>query len=174
MRIIAGLFKGRTLISPKSAARPSSELLRGALFNIIQEIEGLTLLDLFAGSGAIGFEALSRGAAQVTFVDNDPLSLKTLRQNAALLGVESKIAIIKGEAAKVLPRLPSFDLIFLDPPYALDTKEFIEASIPHIKPGGALFVENAFRVPLKENSLLLVSTRRFGDSRLSHYTLHEG
>lgn len=169
MRIIAGLFKGRTLYGPKSEARPSSEILRGAIFNICQNIEGLSLLDAFAGSGAVGFEALSRGASHVTFIDKDRQSLNAIHKNAAYLNVEDKVTILSGDTTKVLPRLGLFDIIFLDPPYALPVHPFIALAKEHLVPGGALFVEDRQGSQTEEEPLILLSTRRFGDSRLRHY-----
>lgn len=169
MRIIAGLFKGRILAGPKSEARPSSEMLRGALFNICQDVKGQSFLDLFAGSGAIGFEALSRGASHVTFVDKDKNSLAAIRKNGALLNVQDKITIISLEADKALKTLGLFDIIFLDPPYNLPVHPYIVKVESHLKTNGHLFVEDRHGSPTEETPLTLQSTRRFGDSRLRHY-----
>lgn len=169
MRIIAGRFKGRTLLGPKSDARPSSERLRGALFNICQDVEGLSFLDLFAGSGAMGFEALSRGARHVTFVDNHKESLAAIRKNCTALGVEKEVTIVPLAAERALKSLGSFDLIFVDPPYAVCADNYIPACIPLLNPGGSLFVEDRSSSLTPVHPLVLESCRRFGDSRLRHY-----
>lgn len=172
MRIIAGIFKGRPLCGPKSAARPSSERLRGALFNICQDVTGLTLLDLFAGSGAVGFEALSRGARHVTFVDNDKDSLAAIRKNAATLHLEDQITILPYSAERALKRGGQFDLIFIDPPYDLPADPYITAAIPLLNAGGSLFVEDRKGSSTNAYPLPLQSSRLLGDSRLRHYTHH--
>lgn len=122
MRIIAGTHKNRLLVSPKgSQTRPTASRLRETLFNICQSyIEGCHFLDLFAGSGAIGFEALSRGAASCSFVDNDKESFKCLQANASLFE-GSKIALFCNDAFVALKKIVSlkkrFDIIYADPPY---------------------------------------------------------
>ncbi len=171
MRIIAGTLKGRLLKGPKSEARPSSEMLRGALFNICQDIEGLTFLDLFAGSGAVGFEALSRGASHVTFVDNDKGSLAAIRANNTALAMTGQVTILPYDAERALKTVGLFDIIFLDPPYALPAHNFIARCATHLKPGGSLFVEDRHGSPTLEEPLTLITTRRFGDSRLRHFRI---
>jgi 16S rRNA (guanine966-N2)-methyltransferase len=121
MRIIAGKYKHRNLAAPKNESRPTLTRGRETLFNIIQfDIAGRDVLDLFAGSGSLGLEACSRGAASVTFIDSDPLSIEAIRQNCALVGQEAKI--IKGDYALSLARLKGqkFSLVFIDPPYNMD------------------------------------------------------
>ena len=125
VRIIGGRFRGRRLRFPGVAGlRPTTDRLRETLFNWLQfEIEGARCLDLFAGSGALGLEALSRGAACVQFVDQSPAVARQLRENLDVLGAGEKALVTKGDAARLLrthPPLP-FDLVFLDPPYALGT-----------------------------------------------------
>lgn len=121
MRIIAGTHRGRTLFAPKSAlVRPAADKVKGALFNILGDIEGVSALDLFAGSGAVGLEALSRGAQSVIFVENLRQSLDTLKRNISNLGFENRTRIVVGEIPKILNRLKivtPFRLVFLDPPY---------------------------------------------------------
>jgi 16S rRNA (guanine(966)-N(2))-methyltransferase RsmD len=124
MRIIAGRFRSRTLEAPAGmATRPSSDRLRETLFNVlVPRIEGAAFLDLYAGSGAVGIEALSRGAASVVFVERAPAALKVLRGNLARLGIDTGFRIAPGAAGAYLRRArqgraAGFKLVFLDPPY---------------------------------------------------------
>ncbi|MCR9193341.1 MAG: 16S rRNA (guanine(966)-N(2))-methyltransferase RsmD [Hyphomonas sp.] len=128
MRIVAGQFKGRPIQAPKTdATRPTSDRARESLFNMIAHAEwtppldGARVLDLFAGSGALGLEALSRGASFCVFVDNANVALTVLRKNLAVLGVEDSAKVQRRSAAK-LGDMPAaldarFDIAFLDPPY---------------------------------------------------------
>jgi 16S rRNA (guanine(966)-N(2))-methyltransferase RsmD len=122
MRIIAGSYRSRTLEAPAGlATRPTSDRLRETLFNVLApQIKGAAFLDLYAGSGAVGIEALSRGAASVEFVERSPAALKVLRANLARLGVTAGFRIHAGSVGAVLRRMrpvKAFDLVFLDPPY---------------------------------------------------------
>ena len=125
IRIIGGRFRGRRLRFPNATGlRPTADRLRETLFNWLQfEIEGARCLDLFAGSGALGLEALSRGAAFVRFVDQAPVVVRQLRENLGLLGVNEQAEVVRGDAARLLRGRPEqpFDLVFLDPPYVLRT-----------------------------------------------------
>jgi 16S rRNA (guanine966-N2)-methyltransferase len=106
---------------PRSDVRPTADRVRESLFARLGDLAGRRVLDLFAGSGALGFEALSRGARHVTFVDRSNAALEGVRQNVNALGVEAQVTLRRGEALAVLRRLacePAFDLAFLDPPYA--------------------------------------------------------
>src|SRR5580658_2582626 len=122
MRIIAGSFRSRTLAAPAGlATRPTSDRLRETLFNVLAtRIEGAAFLDLYAGSGAVGIEALSRGAARVEFVERVEPALRVLRGNLARLGLTVGFRIQAGSVGSVLRRMKTeaaFDLVFLDPPY---------------------------------------------------------
>jgi 16S rRNA (guanine(966)-N(2))-methyltransferase RsmD len=132
VRIIAGSLRSRTLTAPAGlTTRPTSDRLRETLFNVLApRIDGAVFLDLYAGSGAVGIEALSRGAAQVAFVERVPAALAVLRANLARLGLTEGFRIHSGTVAAFLRRkeaahaadrergsIPKFDLVFLDPPY---------------------------------------------------------
>ena len=129
MRIIAGAFRGRRLHAPKgNRIRPTIDRVREAIFNIIAaEVAGAKVLDLFAGTGAMGLEALSRGAQFCCFVDQGEEAVRLIRENVQLCGVQDRSRIIQGPAASAIRRLGSenelFDLIFMDPPYG---KGYIE------------------------------------------------
>ena len=129
MRIIAGQFRSRILKSLKGQSlRPTSDYLRETLFNVLgPAVAGARFLDLYAGTGAIGIEALSRGAHDVVFVENHPAAVKLIRENLALLKITSDAQIIAASAIEALARLakyktPPFDFVFLDPPYAAVTE----------------------------------------------------
>lgn len=122
MRVIAGTFRSRTLQAPAGlATRPSSDRLRETLFNVLApRIEGTRFLDLYAGSGAVGIEALSRGAEEVCFVERAAPALKVLRANLERLGITESFRVVPGSVAGYLRSGGTdqqFDLVFLDPPY---------------------------------------------------------
>lgn len=127
MRIIAGRFRSRVLTAPAGmATRPTSDRLRETLFNVLAaRMEGCAFLDLYAGSGAVGLEALSRGAARVVCVERAPAALKALRENVARLGVKEGLRVEAASVAAWLKRAHGavrFDAVFLDPPYDEDTE----------------------------------------------------
>jgi len=121
LRIIGGEFKGRRLKSawdPKRGIRPLAEMFREAVFNSLgDKVVGAKFGDIFAGTGAVGFEALSRGAESVWFVEKNPRMLRVIKDNASALGVLDRVTLIKGDAIKVIPKLPPLDVVFLGPPY---------------------------------------------------------
>ena len=123
MRIIAGQWRGRTIKAPKDArVRPTGDRAREAWMSIVQpEIVGATVLDLYAGSGALGLEALSRGAERADFVDVGQASIRMIRENGAALGALDRMRIHRGEALRFAQKLPAgaFDIAFADPPYNL-------------------------------------------------------
>lgn len=172
MRIIAGELKGRRLKTPKwEGLRPTSDKLRETLFNVVSSrVAGARVLDHFAGTGAIGIEAISRGASHVTFVDSDPRALKLIADNLRHCGVEERYVIIR--TPQSLPA-GSIDLAVLDPPYdEPDLTAAIAAVEPLIASGGLLVLEHARRRPAPENAGRLRVTRDLvsGDSALAFYS----
>ena len=178
MRIVAGTLRGRQLKSPTwEGLRPTSDRLRETLFNILgPAVRGARVLDGYAGTGAIGIEALSRGAAHVTFVEKDARAVKLIETNLALLGsgASMKPVIIRAGLADAVTRLRAqvFDLIILDPPYAdsavaaaLDAAGLLAAGDTR------LIVEHAARhaPPALHSGLRLQRTVTAGDSALSFY-----
>src|SRR5438105_808362 len=141
MRVIAGKYRGRKLKSPPSIqTRPTSDRLRETLFNILApRIEGARFLDLCAGSGAVGIEALSRGAAHVTFVDQSKKMCALIEANLDMLNVdENQVAVVQIEASEFLRKRAQrtadwFDIIFFDPPYAADYAEVLNYAADHIE-----------------------------------------
>jgi 16S rRNA (guanine966-N2)-methyltransferase len=124
MRVIAGTYRSRPLVAPKGlGTRPTSDRLRETLFNVLApRIEGAVFVDLYAGSGAVGIEAISRGAREAIFVENAEPALKAIRQNLSSLGIKGNYALESRSAAAALKRLAAalrtVDILFLDPPYA--------------------------------------------------------
>jgi len=123
VRVVAGSARGRRLVTPAGAAtRPTADRVREATFNALASldaVDGATVLDLFAGSGAMGIEALSRGAATATFVDRDPRALAAVRANLAATGLADRATVVRAEAARWLSLAGRFDVAVLDPPYAM-------------------------------------------------------
>lgn len=180
MRIIGGKFKKRTLFTPKSeSVRPTTSQLREALFNICQwEIEGARFLDLFAGSGAVGLEALSRGAAQVTFVENHRVALTAIHKNIESLNVQGSTKIIGIDAFKALQKLVEsgqiFDLIYADPPYGEGLGARILDFLDRhslLALGGSLFIEDSELKMPSLNTLQLHAQRKLGRAHLYEFKL---
>lgn len=172
MRIIAGKWRGRTLEAPPGlGTRPTADRVRETLFSMLASrlgsFEDLRVADLFAGSGALGFEALSRGAASVTFVENDPDAAATIRRNAAKLGIEPRIL---SSSALALPRSEPFDLIFADPPYATGSGTAIVQSVTSagwLEAGGWLSVETSRDHEVDPSTLEPEVERNVGRTRLT-------
>ena len=177
MRVIAGRYKGRRLQSPTWAGlRPTSDRLKESLFAILAPVvAGARVLDGFAGSGALGIEALSRGAAEVTFVDADRRALELIRANLAHCGISDGYAMIRDEFAGALARLPAhlrFDLAVLDPPYdEADLDGVLQAAAARLSEHGTIVLEHAKRraVPARAGDLTLVRQVTAGAGALAFY-----
>jgi len=178
MRIIAGEFRSRRLKSvPGTATRPTSDKLRETLFNVLgARVAGSSWYDCFAGSGAVGLEALSRGAAFVVFVENAGAAVRVLRENVSALGVEDRCEVADQPAVAALARARrAAGFVFLDPPYTADVEYrriltfFGESRL--LRPGGLVIAEHARRSPLGESYGRLLRTRVLeqGDSALSFF-----
>jgi len=131
-RIISGKYKGRSINVPATVTRPTSSRVREAIFSsvlhTVGSFDGLVVLDLFAGSGALGLEALSRGAAQASFIENDRSALACIEENAKSLG-ENDFSVQKADVLAVVDSVASIsgaDLVFIDPPYALPDEQVVE------------------------------------------------
>lgn len=153
MRIIAGLAKGRRIAAPPgSDVRPTGDRVREALFSSLQALlPGAHVLDLYAGSGALGLEAASRGAAHVTLVERDHRTLAVLRDNVEVVGL-SGVEVVAGEVAAILAGAPPpgapFDLVLADPPYLLSDAEvaaMLHALLPHLAADATVIVERGSR-----------------------------
>jgi 16S rRNA (guanine(966)-N(2))-methyltransferase RsmD len=176
MRIIAGTLKGRRLDAPDwPGLRPTSDKLRETLFNVLApRIRDARVLDGYAGTGAVGIEALSRGAAHVTFVEHDPRAVALIEANLRHCGVADRYAIIRAGFAGTTPAAGggAFDVIFLDPPYgADDLPAALAAAEPLVGEATLLVIEHARRDPAPEQAGRLLRSRELtsGDSALAFY-----
>ena len=170
MRIIAGTHRGRRIAAPKGlATRPTGDRVREAAFNLIGPIEGATVLDLFAGSGAMGLEALSRGAASVTFVESDRAACRTIAENLERLGLTGA-RITCGDALWALRQdSRRYDVVLVDPPYEAwaELEPKLAEHLPRLlEPEGLLVVETGSRTE-PALPLPLRTSRRYGSARLS-------
>jgi 16S rRNA (guanine966-N2)-methyltransferase len=152
VRIIAGEWRGRRLaVAPGTDVRPTPDRVRETVFNWLREaVGGARCLDLYAGTGALGFEALSRGAAEVWFVEHDPVLIGTLTEQSQVLDVTPRI--VRQDVASLLRGRPvqSFDIVFLDPPYGLPVEPLLELLPPWLAPRGLVYVERPLRPGLPE------------------------
>jgi 16S rRNA (guanine(966)-N(2))-methyltransferase RsmD len=175
LRIIAGTLKGRRIDAPDwPGLRPTSDRLRETLFNVLApRIDGARFLDAYAGTGAVGIEALSRGASHVTFVEQDRRAQRLIESNLARCRIEDRYAIIRAGFAGAVPRLVEpLDILFLDPPYGADELfEGLRTAAPLVKGDGLLIIEHAKRDRAPEAAAGLVRTRELaqGDSTLSFF-----
>jgi 16S rRNA (guanine966-N2)-methyltransferase len=174
MRIISGQQKGRRISAGKGARiRPTSDRVRESIFNVLrEEVEGKRILDLFAGAGGLGLEALSRGAGWVTFVDSSPRSVNLLKSNLEKLNMRDCSKVIKLDGLKALKRLEdTFDLIFADPPYGKGFVQRIVDSVVRsriLQEGGILVLEHHKKETFGcSPELSVLKQSRFGDTIIS-------
>jgi 16S rRNA (guanine966-N2)-methyltransferase len=171
-RIVAGKFRGRVLGAPKGdATRPTQDRTKEALFSILGgDLTGLSAIDLYAGTGNLGLEALSRGAAPVTLVESSALALRAIEANIAALGVSEDVIVFPYAVEVALSRVRPADLIFMDPPYALEGLDDVIAEIfalKVLKPGGVLVVEtSAKRQLVLTDDMQVRDERKYSDTKL--------
>lgn len=172
MRVIAGEFRSRRLKSiPGAATRPTPDRLRETLFDILQtRIEGATFVDAYAGTGAVGIEALSRGASHAFFLERNRAALEAIRENLGALGLERRSTVVSGPVLLTLERQRA-SIVFLDPPYELEREytaalEILGADAPQL-----VIVQHSVRFRLKDDYIALRRSRmvRQGDNALSFY-----
>lgn len=177
MRIAGGEFGGRTLFVPKSdAIRPTQDRVREALFSIIQgEVRGVAFLDLFAGTGAVGLEALSRGAASATFVESSSRHLEALRRNIDAMAKAARTEVVRADAYRYVSSYlgPGFDIAFADPPYALGEERgyasFLETlAVRGVVKTGGLFIAEMTSVQCAEDThgWEILRDRTYGKTRI--------
>ena len=184
-RVIAGTAKGTRLLAPGEGTRPFGDRVKQTLFAILEpDLRGAVVLDLFAGSGAGGIEALSRGAARAVFVERDPTAVRVIAENLARARVAERGAVVRAEALAYLAERGAtdgpFDLVLLDPPYA--AADLLESALARLAvpptTGAAILGADAWvvakhfwRTPLPQAVGLLASvrTRRFGETALTFY-----
>jgi 16S rRNA (guanine966-N2)-methyltransferase len=177
MRIISGDLGGRPFEQPKTrSVRPMSDKVRAALFDVVGPISGLAVLDAYAGSGAAGFEAASRGAVLVDAIENNPRVAKTIQQNARLLGLDWGYVLyqLSVETWLASPQQQEnrsrYGLIVADPPYANLEADIIERLADFLAPGGVLALSHSSKIPAPVlKSVELAVTKTYGDTALSFY-----
>ncbi|MCX6589941.1 MAG: 16S rRNA (guanine(966)-N(2))-methyltransferase RsmD [Acidobacteria bacterium] len=174
MRVIAGEFRSRKINAPPGMeTRPTPDRLRESLFSILQpELEGRTFMDAYAGSGAVGIEALSRGAASASFIENSRAAVEVLRGNLRALGIEARARVFTGKVAQVLEHQTA-DIVFLSPPYTVPEEYGLALGVLAREPAPLVIVQHPPKMdpgeshgPLQRKRLL-----RQGDNCLSFYRL---
>ncbi|MBW2595546.1 MAG: 16S rRNA (guanine(966)-N(2))-methyltransferase RsmD [Deltaproteobacteria bacterium] len=181
MRITGGRARGRKIYAPKSdKIRVTSDMVRESLFDILPSMEGALFLDIFAGTGSVGIEALSRGSAGVVFIEKEPLHARTLEKNLKLCGFEELGEVIVASAEKGIHVLSGrrrrFDVVFADPPYdrglAAPTSWGLLGKSGLISGEGTLVVEHSFRENIADSDeFVLTDQRRYGDTVISFLKL---
>jgi 16S rRNA (guanine(966)-N(2))-methyltransferase RsmD len=174
-RIIAGEARGRRLVAPRgTGTRPTSDKVRGAVFNVLgQFFDGGDVLDLYAGTGALALEALSRGCGRAVLVESDRAAAEAILRNAAACGVEGRVEVRRGRVEDVLPRLPrgAFALAFVDPPYGEGPEGALALLDGALATGGRVVAEHDARRPPAERygALALRDRRAYGGTGISIY-----
>ena len=177
MRVIGGEYGGRRLAAPRGrSTRPTPERVREAVFSILGDVSEAIVLDLFAGSGAMGIEAISRGASHATFVDFSSAAIAAVQSNVSALGIAAEVL-----HQRALPFLRNaeirgrqYDLVFLDPPYSQAAalgSELAGALTPVLAPGARVVVESDPRAPMELSLLAPSDERRYGDTRIEIFHL---
>lgn len=179
LRIAGGTARGIPITEPRGyRLRPTSGLVREAVFNILGDlVEGSAALDLYAGTGALGIEALSRGAAAATFIDAEAAACQAILQTLARAGLATKATVLRGRLPTALASIRGpFNLIFLDPPYQDDAVETLLALPVLVASGGLVVYEHASRYnpPERPDGLRLTERRVYGDSAIALYAPQEG
>jgi 16S rRNA (guanine(966)-N(2))-methyltransferase RsmD len=173
MRVIAGDLRSRRIAGiPGDSTRPTSDRLRETLFDILaSRIRGATFLDAYAGTGAVGIEALSRGAAHAWFLERSRAALQVLRQNLASLDLEARSSVIAGPALLSIARFAAA-IVFLDPPYTLDRELPAALDLLAATPPPLVVAQHSIRVPIPETFGVLRRTRvvKQGDNALSFFS----
>ncbi|MDA3897805.1 MAG: 16S rRNA (guanine(966)-N(2))-methyltransferase RsmD [Desulfobacteraceae bacterium] len=182
MRIISGSFKGKKLFSLKgSATRPTADRVRESIFNILaSNIANASVLDLFAGTGALGLEALSRGAANAVFIDSSASAVQIIQKNILACKTENRVQVIRWDIAKNINCLPpdtlAFDLVFMDPPYNKNyilpaLKKLMKQNI--LKDGSTIIIEHSGAEPVPQNhpGIQLADQRIYGKTLVSFLTV---
>jgi 16S rRNA (guanine966-N2)-methyltransferase len=178
VRIITGIYKGRRLLSvPDKSIRPATDRVKGSIFNALQNrlaLNGARVLDLFAGSGGLGLEALSRGAGSVTFVDDSRVALDIVRKNALNLDCLDACTLVCDDAFSFVAHEPGeFDLIFADPPYASEQTGLLPGAVfghKLLERSGFLIIEHAKRVSFDASPLYRAAVQKeFGATRITFF-----
>jgi 16S rRNA (guanine966-N2)-methyltransferase len=173
VRIIAGSRKGARIFAPKGKeTRPTSDRVREAAFNLIGPVDGAAVLDLFAGSGAMGLEALSRGAASVVFVESDREACRTIERNVAKLGLTGATVRCRDAVQTLAAEVGTFDLVLCDPPYGFAGHAGIGPYLTRLlAPSGLLVYETGAKEQPELEGLTVRTSRTYGSARLTLFEL---
>lgn len=172
MRVIAGKLGGLKFQSPQTDhTHPMSEKIRGAIFNALGDIEGLSVLDVFAGSGALSIEAISRGALSAVAIDSDRKALETIKSNANNLDIDGQLSVVGGSVSTWLTdNDQEFDIVLMDPPYDHVDVSVIEQIAHRAKPAGIVIISLPISVTLElADSFELLSSKTYGSAKLVFY-----
>ena len=176
MRIISGKYGGRKLVAPKSAGtRPVTEMTRNAICNVLADrLDSAVVLDLFAGSGALGLEALSRGACRAVFVDAASAAVVAIRDNVQSLALESDTKIIKQSVESYLEASvgeANYDIIFFDPPYDEFSTDLAQKATDQLKPDGVLVISTSKKaqIPGTIGQLSQAQNKIYGDTQIAYF-----
>jgi 16S rRNA (guanine966-N2)-methyltransferase len=177
LRVTGGSLSGRRFRVPQGDVRPTSDRVRESLFGRLGDLDGARVLDLYAGSGALGIEAISRGATEVTFVEQDARTLGVLRANLAELGIDSIASVVAGDVPAAVRRLgrakERFDLVLIDPPYASEEplrafEALVDTAV--LSPGAMVVLERDRRHPSPGvEGLSALDERRYGDTVVARF-----
>ena len=175
VRIIAGEFGGRFIQAPSGqTTHPMGERVRGSLFNILGDLTGKTVLDAFAGSGALGLESLSRGAKKVTFIERDKAAQNIIVENITILNVQDQAHLVKSSVAAwdETAKDDYYDIILADPPYHNLQLSTVSRLVKHLKPNGLMVLSYPGRESASTvNGVVVVDNRSYGDAALAFYRL---
>lgn len=175
MRVVGGRHGGRTLVAPRGqGTRPTPERVREAVFSILASVEDLRVLDLFAGSGALGIEAISRGAGSLTAVDSSPRAISAIKRNLSTLGIEAEVRHQKALAflEQARDQRRQYDLVFLDPPYGDAPRlgpQLSAALAPVLASDARVVFESDRRAAPELEPLRPIDERRYGDTLIRIY-----
>lgn len=174
MRIIAGSLKGKSYASPHSnRTHPMSDKIKGALFNVLGDIEGMSVLDAFAGTGALSFEAISRGANRAVAIDSDKQAQKAISENIAVLDIGEQVELIRSTVTSWLPRNnEQFDIVIIDPPFTDIRRDIILKVALKAKESGIVILSlptAAAKIAVLPEPFMLLSEKSYGDAVLAFY-----
>ena len=173
MRITGGYLRGRSFDGPAGHhVHPMGERIRSALFNALGDIEGLSVLDAFAGSGAISLEAVSRGARVVTAIEKDHYAQDTIQRNLEALDVTASVKLVRANAASWLTRSQeTYDIVIADPPYSAIVDSLLALLSERLRPGGTAVLSLPPRYPFRLDPTIyaLITSKSYGDAELHFY-----
>ena len=173
MRIVSGVLGGRIFDSPGThRTHPMSDRMRGALFNTLGDISGLTVLDAYSGTGALSFEAISRGAKHATAIDVDKDAYKTIFENTEKLGLRDDVLVLRKNISgwSRNHQQMKFDIVLADPPYTDIRPDVLERLLVHVKPGGVFILSWPGSEPVREmKASEIISHKSYGDAQLVFY-----